>query len=128
VSLATDPLSYSASADWLALRAWPAASLRSGRRWVLLALLVWALATWFLVPHGIGYSWRECDTQSIARNFLVDGFDPLHPRVDWRGTTAGYVECEFPLYQLMIASALAAFGDVEWPGRLLALLSTLFGA
>ena len=130
MSPATTPSSYSAPADWLSLRAWPATSLRSGRRWVLLALLVWALATWFLVPHGIGYSWRECDTQAIARNFLLDGFDPLHPRVDWRGTTAGYVECEFPLYQLMIATSLAALGSLEpeWPGRLIALLSVLFGA
>lgn len=107
-----------------------AARLRNGRRWLVVVLLVWALATWFVVPHGIGYSWRECDTQAIARNFLVDGFDPLHPRVDWRGTTAGYVECEFPLYQLMIATSLAGIGDLdaEWPGRLLALLAVLAGA
>ena len=104
--------------------------MRNGRRWLVAVLLVWALATWFVVPHGIGYSWRECDTQAIARNFLVDGFDPLHPRVDWRGTTAGYVECEFPLYQLMIATSLAGIGDLdaEWPGRLLALLAVLAGA
>jgi len=99
---------------------------RAGRRWLVVALVVWAAAAWFgVVPHGIGYSWRECDTQAIARNFLADGFDPLHPRVDWRGDGEGFVECEFPLYQLVIATAMAAFGDVEWPGRVLSMLSML---
>ncbi|MEO6596773.1 MAG: glycosyltransferase family 39 protein [Planctomycetota bacterium] len=96
------------------------------RRYLLVALLVYAASLWFVAaPHGIGYSWRECDTQAIARNFLEDGFNPLRPRVDWRGDTDGAVECEFPLYQLMIASVMAVFGDVEWPGRVLAMLAML---
>jgi hypothetical protein len=115
---------------WLSPRPWDPQAVRTCRRWTFVAVVVFALATWFLVPHGIGYSWRECDTQSIARNFLLDGFDPLHPRVDWRGDTAGYVECEFPLYQLMIATSLAGLGDLdaEWPGRLIALLAVMAGA
>lgn len=98
-----------------------------GRRLAGLLLLVFGLVTWFGVPHGIGSSWRECDTQSIARNFLLDGFDPLRPRVDWRGDTDGAVECEFPLYQMAIAVVLQVVGnvDAEWPGRLIALLSLL---
>lgn len=98
---------------------------RSGRLLAILALLVFAALTWQLVPHGIGLSWRECDTQAIARNFLVDDFDPLRPRVDWRGTTDGAVECEFPLYQLATAAVMAAVGHGETVGRLLALLATL---
>lgn len=94
----------------------------------MLLLCVWALASWFLVPHGIGTSWRECDTQAIARNFVLDGFEPLRPRVDWRGLTDGAVECEFPLYELAIAGVLKVAGDVEWPGRLLSLLSMVVGA
>ena len=116
-----------AVAPWVTPVSSPAA-VRRGRVLAVAALLGFAVVLWFLVPHGIGSSWRECDTQAIARNFLADGFDPLRPRVDWRGDGDGAVECEFPLYQLLIATALAAFGDVEWPGRLLALLSTLFGA
>lgn len=98
-----------------------------GRRLAWLLLLAFGLVTWFGVPHGIGSSWRECDTQAIARNFLLDGFDPLRPRVDWRGDTDGAVECEFPLYQMAIAVVLQTIGniDAEWPGRLLALLSLL---
>ncbi|MBK9384307.1 MAG: glycosyltransferase family 39 protein [Planctomycetes bacterium] len=119
-----------AEANWLVPRDFPAAEIRRGRLGLALALLAYVLATWLWLPHGIGFSWRECDTQAIARNFLVDGFDPLHPRVDWRGTTPGYVECEFPLYQLMIATTLAAIGDLdaEWPGRLISMLSVMLGA
>ncbi|MBX3462754.1 MAG: glycosyltransferase family 39 protein [Planctomycetes bacterium] len=114
---------------WLVPPPVATAAVRRGRRWFLLALGLYAVALWFLVvPHGIGYSWRECDTQAIARNFLQDGFDPLRPRIDWRGDTDGAVECEFPFYQLAIASLLAVCGDVEWPGRLLSLLAVLGAA
>ena len=99
---------------------------RMGRTCLLLLLVTFALVMWFGVRHGIGTSWRECDTQAIARNFVRDGFDPLRPRVDWRGDTDGAVECEFPCYQLLVGAALAWFGDVEWPGRALSLLSLLF--
>ncbi|MCR9248637.1 MAG: glycosyltransferase family 39 protein [bacterium] len=103
--------------------------MRRGRSllWVCLALFAGVL--WFgLTPHEVGTSWRECDTMAIARNFLVDGFDPLRPRVDWRGDTDGAVECEFPLLQLMIATTIAVFGEVEWPARLLSLLAILGAA
>jgi hypothetical protein len=124
-----DPGHPPAPSAWLARSVVPDVGIRRGRRWLLLALLVYAATLWFVVvPHGIGYSWRECDTQAIARNFLLDGFDPLRPRVDWRGDTDGAVECEFPFYQLGIASVMAAFGDVEWPGRLLAMLSMMLAA
>ncbi len=109
--------------NWLGVRTWPDADVRRCRRLLWLALLGYAIAMWFVVPRGIGTSWRECDTQAIARNFVLDGFDALRPRVDWRGETDGAVECEFPLYQLLVAVPIAVFGDVEWPGRLLSLLA-----
>src|SRR5687768_9363997 len=106
-----------------------ATHVASGRRRAAAVLLVWALVSWCLVPHGIGSSWRECDTQTIARNFVLEDFDVTRPRVDWRGTTDGAVECEFPLYQLVVGAALTVAGiDAEWPGRLLSLLSMAFGA
>lgn len=110
---------------WRGALADGAESRRWGRAAALVALLAFGALTWQLVPHGIGSSWRECDTQAIARNFLVDDFDPLRPRVDWRGTTDGAVECEFPLYQLTIAAVMSALGQSESVGRLLALLATL---
>jgi len=124
MSSAPDP---STPSPWLHHAA-DAAALRNGRRIAWALLFAFALVTWFGVRHGIGSSWRECDTQSIARNFLLDDFDPLRPRVDWRGDTDGAVECEFPLYQMAVAVVLRVIGDVdaEWPGRLLALLSLLW--
>lgn len=111
------------------LPSWPQALLaadphrRRSRRWLFAALAAWVLAMLCFLPMGIGSSWRECDTQAIARNFLADGFDPLRPRVDWRGDTDGAVECEFPLYQTMIASVMAFVGEAEWPGRVISLLA-----
>lgn len=113
---------------WTTTDQHPSAAVRRGRLLAYVAIGLFALTTWFAIPHGIGFSWRECDTQAIARNFLSDGFDPLRPRVDWRGDTDGAVEAEFPLYQLSIASVLAFVGESEWPGRVLALLATLWAS
>lgn len=96
---------------------------------VLAALLmVYAVAVLLVVPMGIGASWRECDTQAIARNLLVDGFNPLRPRIDWRGDTDGAVECEFPLYQALVATVMAVVGEAEWPGRVMSFLAMAFAA
>ena len=44
-----------------------------------------------------GAPWREADYTQIARNFAREGGSFLYPRVDWRGTTPGFVEMEWPL-------------------------------
>ncbi|MEC7842529.1 MAG: glycosyltransferase family 39 protein [Candidatus Latescibacterota bacterium] len=77
-----------------------------------------------LIDHQ---AWRQTDTAAIARNYYEEGFDLFHPRVDWRGATAGYVETNFPLYPFLVACVYAILGGApEWVGRLLsALLSTL---
>ncbi|MCA8965898.1 MAG: hypothetical protein KDC48_13520 [Planctomycetes bacterium] len=131
VAVASSVPSVVASATgpgWIAQLAWPLADLRRGRRALLVVFAIYAAVMLLAVPQGIGSSWRECDTQAIARSFLVEGFDPLHPKVDWRGDTGGAVECEFPLFQLMVATVMAATGEAEWPGRVIALLSMLFAA
>ncbi|MCB9877652.1 MAG: glycosyltransferase family 39 protein [Planctomycetes bacterium] len=110
---------------WIHAPAAPTATARRGRALALLVLAGFALALTVGVPSGIGSSWRECDTQAIARNFVLDDFDLLRPRVDWRGDTDGAVECEFPLYQALIAAVMEFAGLVEWPGRALSMLFTL---
>ncbi|MEZ6037985.1 MAG: glycosyltransferase family 39 protein [Planctomycetota bacterium] len=112
------------ASDWIQ-RAGGGPGHRRGRMLVLLVLAGFAIALTVLVPSGIGSSWRECDTQAIARNFVLDDFDLLRPRVDWRGNTDGAVECEFPLYQALIAAVMEFAGLVEWPGRVLSMLFTL---
>ncbi len=124
----TGPGTVGHHAAWIHRLAQPAPAARPYRRWLVAALLVWVAAVSLLIPFGIGGSWRECDTQAIARNFLRDGFDPMRPRVDWRGDTDGAVECEFPLYQTMIASVMVVTGEVEWPGRLISMLAIAMAA
>ena len=73
-----------------------------------------------LIDHQ---AWRQTETAAIARNFLEEGYDILHPRVDWRGTTEGYVEMNFPLYPFLVACVYGVLGyPAEWVGRLLAAL------
>ena len=67
------------------------------------------------------HGWRQADTQAIARNLAVEDFDPLRPRIDWRGDGPGFVESEAQLYPALIAVALRAAGDSVWPGQLLSL-------
>lgn len=118
------------TASWLGAEPSDLAS-RARCRWLLLMMLVsFGLCAWFLLrPDDIGASWRECDTQAMARNLAFEDFDLLRPRVDWRGDTDGAVESEFPLYQALVAAVLVAVGEnVEWPGRLLSLISLLLAA
>ena len=91
-----------------------------------LVLIVWMMAESLWVrPDGIGASWREVDTQAIARNFHREGIHPLYPRIDWRGDGPGYVETELPLYAATIAVGMRLVGEHEWIGQA---LSLLFGA
>jgi len=70
--------------------------------------------------------WRQTDTASIARNFYEEDFNILHPRVNWRGDTEGFVESEFPIYSFLIASFYKISGKVnDSAGRILSLLFSL---
>lgn len=68
------------------------------------------------------HGWRQADTQAIARNLAFEEFDPLRPRIDWRGDGPGYVETELQLYPTLVALAMRATGESLWPGQLLSLV------
>ncbi len=70
------------------------------------------------------HSWRQADTASIARNFLFNNLIFWQPQVNWSGSTDGFVECEFPLYQYLVAHLYKLFGFNEVYARG---LSVLFG-
>ncbi len=70
------------------------------------------------------HSWRQADTASIAKNFLSTNLNFFQPQVNWSGSTNGLVECEFPLYQYLVASLYKLFGVNEIFARL---LSVIFG-
>ena len=59
------------------------------------------------------HSWRQADTASIARNFLSNNLIFWLPQVNWSGSTNGFVECEFPLYQYLVALSYKVFGVNE---------------
>jgi len=68
--------------------------------------------------------WREADISAVARNYVHEGMNPIYPRVDWRGSTPGFAEMEFPILPWGMASLYQIFGQHEGLGRV---LSYLFG-
>ena len=100
-----------------------------GWLWAILALGLGLRLVWLDQPLIDRQAWRQTDTAAIARNFYQEEFNPLYPRVDWRGTTPGYVETNFPLFPFLVACAYRVFGSAdEWIGRLLAALFSTAGA
>lgn len=70
------------------------------------------------------HSWRQADTASIARNFLREDFNPLHPQVDSRGEQAvGYVETGFEIHAFLTAALAKVAGFSTSLGRLVSVLS-----
>lgn len=70
-------------------------------------------------------SWREADLGAISRNFVREGMNPFYPRIDWRGTGAGFAEMEFPLYPFLTALGYKVFGICEVLPRLLSFVFSL---
>ena len=97
--------------------------------WAILALGLGLRLFWLDQPLIDLQAWRQADTAAMARNFYTEEYNPLYPRVDWRGTTPGYVETNFPLFPFLVACAYSiAGGAEEWIGRLLAALFSTAGA
>ncbi len=89
----------------------------------LVPIALYALILWCWFRPDFVQSWRETDTQSIARHLAEPGSSIFYPRIDWGGSGEGYVETEFQLYPWLIALFLRVFGDVEWPGQLISVLA-----
>src|SRR5689334_17080706 len=66
--------------------------------------------------------WRESDYAGIARSFARESLDPLHPRVDWRADTPGFVEMELLVVPWTAGLLDRAFGADETRMRWLAAL------
>ncbi len=70
------------------------------------------------------HSWRQADTASIARNFVREDFNPLHPQVDFRGEQAvGYVETGFEAHAFIVATLAKVVGFSTDLGRMVSVLS-----
>jgi 4-amino-4-deoxy-L-arabinose transferase-like glycosyltransferase len=72
-------------------------------------------------------SWRQADTASIAMNYHKNGYDFLHPQVNWGGDSSGYVETEFPVYAFLVAVLYKIFGFSELWGRFLSVICWIIG-
>lgn len=77
------------------------------------------------------HSWRQVDTLAVARNFVRDGFDLLHPRYDDISSLqsglenpSGYRMVEFPIYNSIIAIFQIAMPimPIEQSGRLVSIV------
>jgi len=89
-------------------------------------------------PLADWHSWRQADTAAVARNFLKNGYDLLHPRFDDLSNVAsgkdnplGYRFVEFPVYNLVHAVFFQAMGGLvsfEVAGRLVTIFSSLISA
>lgn len=73
-------------------------------------------------------SWRQADTQNIARNYYKNGESIFYPQINWGGKGPGYVENEFQLYTFIISKIFLITGERELPGQLLSLLFVIITA
>ena len=88
------------------------------------------------IPLADLHSWRQADTAAVARNFVKNGFDLLHPRFDDLSPNQsaaglenpeGYRMVEFPLYNAIFAFLYKNFSQVSleiW-GRLTSIFFSL---
>lgn len=106
-------------------------------RWLLLLIFVLAFTLrLYRIDNPIAdwHSWRQADTSAVSRNFVQEGFDLLHPRMDnvsnvqsGLDNPQGYFFVEFPLYNAAQAGLFVLFGTFtieEW-GRLVSIVSSL---
>ncbi len=93
-------------------------------------------------PLADWHSWRQADTSVVARNFVKNGYDFLHPRLDdisagpsGKENPEGYRFVEFPLFNAAHALLFQFFNllkenwlSFETVGRLTSVISSLIGA
>lgn len=92
--------------------------------WVVIQLII-------SLPDSILYdwmSWRQADTQNIARNFYKNGENILYPQINWGGNGPGYVENEFQLYTYTVSRIFFLTGEHTLPGQILSLIFIIVAA
>lgn len=85
-------------------------------------------------PLADWHSWRQADTSAVARRFLNEGIDLLHPKYEdiseipsGKFNPQGYRMVEFPIYNALHAEIykLKPFNSFESTGRLLSIIFSL---
>ena len=62
--------------------------LKDIRFWILLFFVV-RLYGIFFPPLEVSHNWRQTTVTMVARNFVEDGADILHPKIDIAGEKSG---------------------------------------
>ncbi|MEF3303552.1 glycosyltransferase family 39 protein [Paenibacillus sp. GYB003] len=93
----------------------PATSGTPGRRaaWLiaLLALVLLVRLPYLNAPPHGGYdSWRQSDTEAMARNLAEHRFHPLYPQLNYEGPPPNYAQLELQLTTGLIAALYRLFG------------------
>jgi len=110
---------------------------------VILLLSIFLLGGFFVRlyrldnPVADWHSWKQADVSAVSRNFVQQGFDILHPRIDnisnvlsGMDNPNGYSFIEFPIYNVFQAGLFKIFGVLtleEW-GRLVTISASLFSS
>jgi len=97
----------------------------NSKRWSLIVtILVFLFVFAIRIPHinnspcEQGDFWRQSDTESIARNFIEDGFNIFYPQFNYDGEKPNYVQLEFQITTFLIALLYKAFGYKYYLARL----------
>lgn len=86
------------------------------------------------IPIAEHHSWRQADTAAVARNFVKEGFDLLHPKIDNRATRGGpklqineerLFFTEFPIYNGIVAVVYSIFGIQDKYARMVTIAFSL---
>lgn len=78
-------------------------------------------------PLEVDHNWRQSLTNMTARNFVEDGADLMHPRIDMAGNRTGIIGSEFPIFNYLIFLVSKVFGYAHWYGRLINLIFSSLG-
>lgn len=104
----------------------------NSKKYLALIIFIWVIIQLTIsLPDSLlndWMSWRQADTQNIARNFYKNGESIFYPRINWGGNGPGYVENEFQLYTFIISKIFLITGEKEFPGQLLSLLFIIITA
>ncbi len=96
---------------------------------------VFMIVLWSLAVHLHGlfsplldyHAYRQCQTASMARNYVRHGMHFLSPEVDTEGQPVR-AATEFPIYSYILAGTYKVFGVHEILGRLLSMAFAAWGA
>src|SRR3989344_7261143 len=91
--------------------------------WLAIILLIGLSVRLYKIDTALAdwHSWRQADTAAVARNFYVEGFNPLYPRADDMGvasvTGRANLErlrfVEFPIYNSLVYFAYVLNGGID---------------